>query len=256
MHNCFSDSAIARSRTGLRAATGRSLAPAWRRGSIAPSTQPSRARVLAALSPRGSPGARAVSVSAPAASGKRAGSGAGQPPAAGPDAAKGTAGASPDLTGNAAAATAAHTVTDDSQTAAGSADTAGSAGKAGGQASGPAKAGVRAGGDGESIPLRELLPELGRYLWPEGRPWLKARVAFALSLLLGAKLLTIQVPFLFKDIVDRLSPETVEGLAAADKAMLAVPLALLLGCESRPRSECEGHCSWWVWRHLHWWQPL
>ncbi|KAA0163285.1 hypothetical protein FNF28_04343 [Cafeteria roenbergensis] len=202
-------------RTGLRAATGRALAPAWRQGSIAPSTQPSRARVLAALSPRGSPGSRAASGSASPSDGRGAGSGKGA-----------AAGATQDLAGKVAAATAAHAVTDDARSEPASAGKQpGSAGKA----SGPSKVVMQAGSSGKDIPLRELLPELGRYLWPEGRPWLKARVAFALSLLLGAKLLTIQVPFIFKDIVDQLSPETVEGLAAADKAVLAMPLALLLG---------------------------
>jgi hypothetical protein len=72
---------------------------------------------------------------------------------------------------------------------------------------------------------------LRQYLWPEGHGWLKARVLLAISLLIGAKLLTIQVPFLFKDIIDRLTPGTGADLSAAETAVLAVPIALLLGCE-------------------------
>ena len=65
------------------------------------------------------------------------------------------------------------------------------------------------------------------HLWPANGPWQhKARVVLALALLVGGKLLNIQVPFLFKDIVNKLNVqvEDVEG------AVLAVPLALLIGC--------------------------
>jgi len=46
-----------------------------------------------------------------------------------------------------------------------------------------------------------LLP----YLWPKGRRDLKARVALSLFCLVLAKVATVYVPFLFKEIVDSLS---------------------------------------------------
>ena len=58
------------------------------------------------------------------------------------------------------------------------------------------------------------------FLWPRESAGLRARVVIALLLLIVAKIITVQVPFLFKAIVDRLSEP--EG------AILALPLAALL----------------------------
>jgi hypothetical protein len=82
------------------------------------------------------------------------------------------------------------------------------------------------------------------YVWPEGQPMLRVRVVSALSLLVASKLVNIQVPFLFKAVVDALTPATdvvVESsvsLAAGFTSQPAVavaltvtPLALLVGCE-------------------------
>jgi ABC-type transport system involved in Fe-S cluster assembly fused permease/ATPase subunit len=58
------------------------------------------------------------------------------------------------------------------------------------------------------------------FLWPRESAGLRARVVIAFALLVVAKIITVQVPFLFKTVVDRLSePEA---------AMLALPLAALL----------------------------
>jgi ATP-binding cassette subfamily B (MDR/TAP) protein 7 len=52
---------------------------------------------------------------------------------------------------------------------------------------------------------------------------MKARVVVSLSLLFGAKIINVQVPFIFKDIVD--------GLTKTDPSVVAaVPLSLVLGC--------------------------
>ncbi|CAN0107474.1 unnamed protein product, partial [Discosporangium mesarthrocarpum] len=77
---------------------------------------------------------------------------------------------------------------------------------------------------------------------------LKARVLGSLSLLVGSKIVTIQVPFIFKDLVDSLSETSrvaatvveagaaeaaVTGAVATDAAalepMVAVPLGLVIG---------------------------
>jgi ATP-binding cassette, subfamily B, heavy metal transporter len=58
------------------------------------------------------------------------------------------------------------------------------------------------------------------FLWPRESAGLRARVVIALLLLIAAKIITVQVPFLFKAIVDSLSEP--EG------ALLALPLAALL----------------------------
>jgi ATP-binding cassette subfamily B protein len=58
------------------------------------------------------------------------------------------------------------------------------------------------------------------FLWPRESAGLRARVVVALVFLLAAKIITVQVPFFFKAVVDRLS--------APDGAALVLPLAALL----------------------------
>lgn len=41
-----------------------------------------------------------------------------------------------------------------------------------------------------------------KYIWPKSAPSIKVRVLLALGLLIGAKLLNVQVPFIFKGIID------------------------------------------------------
>ncbi len=65
--------------------------------------------------------------------------------------------------------------------------------------------------------LRTLLP----YLWAY-----KGRVLFALGCLVAAKLATVSVPILLKDIVDGLAPAMPSTQAAA--GLLVVPLALII----------------------------
>ncbi|CAI4220043.1 unnamed protein product [Parascedosporium putredinis] len=47
--------------------------------------------------------------------------------------------------------------------------------------------------------------EMSHYLWPKGNLDTKFRVALAVSLLIGAKVLNVQVPFYFKSIVDSMN---------------------------------------------------
>ncbi len=58
------------------------------------------------------------------------------------------------------------------------------------------------------------------FLWPRESTELRVRVVVACALLVLAKLITVQVPFFFKAVVDRLSEP--------DGALLALPLAALL----------------------------
>ena len=58
------------------------------------------------------------------------------------------------------------------------------------------------------------------FLWPRESRGLRARVVVALVLLIAAKVITVQVPFFFKAVVDSLSEP--------DSAALALPLAALL----------------------------
>ena len=52
--------------------------------------------------------------------------------------------------------------------------------------------------------LRQLLP----YLWPEGRPGLKARVVVAMVALVLSKVVTVATPYAFKHATDALAGRT------------------------------------------------
>jgi len=75
-----------------------------------------------------------------------------------------------------------------------------------------------------------ILKTLGQHLWPStalhhDAASLKARVVLSMGLLISSKLITIQVPFLFKNIVDQLNMAPDAFLTGA----AAVPLSLLVG---------------------------
>ena len=74
--------------------------------------------------------------------------------------------------------------------------------------------------------LHLLRSTLVAHLWPAHGGWgHKWRVILALALLVGGKVLNIQVPFIFKDIVTQLNIKAED----AEAALLVVPMALLLG---------------------------
>ena len=70
------------------------------------------------------------------------------------------------------------------------------------------------------IGWRRLKAVILPFLWPRESAELRVRVVLACALLVLAKLITVQVPFFFKAVVD--------GLSAPDGALLALPLAALL----------------------------
>jgi len=72
-------------------------------------------------------------------------------------------------------------------------------------------------GDPSLMPLNEMLP----YLWPRGRPDLKARAIFAVVLLVLAKVVTVSVPFLLKGAIDYIEDNP---LAVA----IGVPVAFII----------------------------
>lgn len=51
----------------------------------------------------------------------------------------------------------------------------------------------------------KIIADLLAYLWPKNKPWVKFRVVTALTLLITAKLLNVQVPFFFKSIIDQMN---------------------------------------------------
>ncbi|KAJ5374592.1 ABC transporter integral membrane type 1 [Penicillium concentricum] len=60
-----------------------------------------------------------------------------------------------------------------------------------------------------------IMKEMAKYLWPKDDWGTKLRVSSALSLLIGAKILNVEIPFYFKNIVDSMNVDfaTVGGTA-------------------------------------------
>jgi ATP-binding cassette subfamily B (MDR/TAP) protein 7 len=50
-----------------------------------------------------------------------------------------------------------------------------------------------------------IMKEMSKYLWPKDNLGTRARVGLSVALLVGAKLLNVQVPFYFKNIVDSMN---------------------------------------------------
>lgn len=51
----------------------------------------------------------------------------------------------------------------------------------------------------------EIIKDMSRYLWPKDNLGTRARVGLSVGLLVGAKLLNVQIPFYFKSIVDSMN---------------------------------------------------
>ena len=73
---------------------------------------------------------------------------------------------------------------------------------------------------GQWATLRSLWP----YIWPKDRDDLKARVLFALLMLVGAKVATVAVPFFYKAAVDQLVPHPND----IQTVLIVVPVAMIV----------------------------
>ena len=78
---------------------------------------------------------------------------------------------------------------------------------------------------------KEMVQVMISYIWPKGNSAIKARVVLALMLLVGAKLANIAVPFLFKEIVDKLNKVTGSNLNldSAEQTILTFAFAIVIG---------------------------
>ncbi|KAK2035639.1 ABC transporter [Colletotrichum zoysiae] len=72
-----------------------------------------------------------------------------------------------------------------------------------------------------------IMKEMSRYLWPKDSVSTKVRVALAVSLLIGAKVLNVQVPFYFKSIVDTMNIDF--GATGGTAATIAGSMILAYG---------------------------
>ena len=83
-----------------------------------------------------------------------------------------------------------------------------------------------------------IMKEMAQYLWPKDNLGTKVRVSLSLGLLIGAKVLNVQVPFYFKSIVDSMN---VDFLAVGGTAW-TVAGSMILACSSTP-SDLLTHAS-------------
>ncbi|KAI3806225.1 hypothetical protein L1987_22124 [Smallanthus sonchifolius] len=90
---------------------------------------------------------------------------------------------------------------------------------------------------GEEISNTKILSTLAKYLWMKDNMEFRLRVITALGFLVGAKVMNVQVPFLFKLAIDWLTvatgnPSSITEFAATNSTALAVfvsPAAVLVG---------------------------
>ncbi|MDR3499587.1 MAG: ABC transporter ATP-binding protein/permease [Parvibaculum sp.] len=87
-----------------------------------------------------------------------------------------------------------------------------------GAGSEPVSLGLKPGGNRQWQTLRSFAP----YLWPVGRTDLRARVVFAMIVLVACKVITVYTPFLYRDATNILSPKS------PAHAAIVVPLALIV----------------------------
>ena len=87
---------------------------------------------------------------------------------------------------------------------------------------------------GKEMSSTEIMRKLFNFVWPKDNIRIRVRVVVALTLLIGAKLLNVCVPFLFKEIVDFLNKHApLKGdenspTSSRDK-LLMVLIALVVG---------------------------
>ncbi|KAI0475475.1 P-loop containing nucleoside triphosphate hydrolase protein [Xylariaceae sp. FL0804] len=72
-----------------------------------------------------------------------------------------------------------------------------------------------------------IMKEMAHYLWPKGNLDAKMRVSIAVVLLIGAKVLNVQVPFYFKSIVDAMNVDV--GQMGGTAATIAGSMILAYG---------------------------
>ena len=65
----------------------------------------------------------------------------------------------------------------------------------------------------------KILKDLLKYIWPKGDNKVKIRVGMALLLLIGAKLLNVQVPFFFKQAIDSMNVDWADNTVALPAAI-------------------------------------
>ncbi|XP_018795455.1 PREDICTED: ATP-binding cassette sub-family B member 7, mitochondrial isoform X1 [Bactrocera latifrons] len=83
--------------------------------------------------------------------------------------------------------------------------------------------------DAPEVTSRDMLRAMMHYIWPKEDALVRKRVVISLGLLVGSKMLTVCVPFLFKGAVDTLNTMNTLNMDTAPDTVLSVATAMLLG---------------------------
>ena len=75
-----------------------------------------------------------------------------------------------------------------------------------------------------------IMKEMSQYLWPKDNLGTRFRVGLSVGLLVGAKLLNVQVPFYFKSIVDAMNID----FAAVGGTATTVAGSMIIACKLDP----------------------
>ncbi|XP_069354738.1 iron-sulfur clusters transporter ABCB7, mitochondrial-like [Maniola hyperantus] len=81
-------------------------------------------------------------------------------------------------------------------------------------------------GDAKPVSGTDMVRGMLEYVWPKDNPMIRNRVMLSLSLLFGAKVMNVTVPFLFKYAVDEVNQLSVTPAGDALLGMATVPQAL------------------------------
>ncbi|XP_063379341.1 iron-sulfur clusters transporter ABCB7, mitochondrial-like isoform X1 [Cydia fagiglandana] len=89
--------------------------------------------------------------------------------------------------------------------------------------------------DAKPVSGADMIRGMLAYIWPQDNPAIRNRVMLSLSLLFGAKIMNVTVPFLFKYAVDEVNTVTATsgdallGMATVPQALGTTAFSLLLG---------------------------
>ncbi|CAG0898196.1 unnamed protein product [Darwinula stevensoni] len=82
-----------------------------------------------------------------------------------------------------------------------------------------------------SVTSQQMIKAMFSYIWPKDKPAIRQRVMLSLGLLVAAKVVNVQIPFIFKHAVDYLNTHTgsVLGMIDPPSAVLTVATSILIG---------------------------
>ncbi|XP_070568729.1 iron-sulfur clusters transporter ABCB7, mitochondrial-like [Ptychodera flava] len=82
----------------------------------------------------------------------------------------------------------------------------------------------------DSVSGWDIMKTMTTYIWPKDAPGIRARVVVALGLLVGSKLINVQVPFIFKYAIDYLNTTPAEiATSSTVGGVVTVASAMVLG---------------------------